>query len=45
MAKKGMKRPDYTHNQPKDYVSPVHEIQMKAKSEKSHADSNPYPEN
>lgn len=37
MAKKGMKRPDYTHTQPKNDVSPVPEIQGKAKSGKAHA--------
>lgn len=36
MAKKGMKRPEYTHTQPKNDVSPVPEIQGKAKSGKSH---------
>lgn len=36
MAKKGMKRPDYTHTQPKNNVSPVDEIQGKAKSGKAH---------
>lgn len=37
MAKKGMKRPDYTHIQPRNDVSPVPEIQGKAKSGKVHA--------
>ena len=37
MAKKGMKRPDYTHTQPKNDISPVPEIQGKAKSGKTHA--------
>ncbi len=37
MAKKGMKRPEYTHTQPKNDVSPVPEIQGKAKSGKAHA--------
>lgn len=36
MAKKGMKRPEYTHNQPKNDVPPVPEIQGKAKSGKIH---------
>lgn len=36
MAKKGMKRPEYTHTKPKNDVPPVHEIQGKAKSGKSH---------
>lgn len=37
MAKKGMKRPEYTHNQPKNNESHVPEIQGKAKSGKLHA--------
>lgn len=37
MAKKGMKRPDYTHIQPRNDVSAVPEIQGKAKSGKIHA--------
>ena len=37
MAKKGMKRPEYTHTQLKNDVSPVPEIQGKAKSGKTHA--------
>lgn len=37
MAKKGMKRPEYTHNQPKNSESHVPEIQGKAKSGKLHA--------
>ncbi|MDE6672815.1 MAG: hypothetical protein K2K16_11560 [Ruminococcus sp.] len=37
MAKKGMKRPEYTHTQPRNNVSPVPEIQGKAKSGKIHA--------
>lgn len=36
MSKKGMKRPDYTHTQPKNDASPVPEIQGKAKSGKTH---------
>lgn len=36
MAKKGMKRPEYTHTKPKNDVPPVPEIQGKAKSGKSH---------
>ena len=36
MAKKGMKRPEYIHTQPKNDVSPVPEIQGKAKSGKIH---------
>lgn len=34
MAKKGMARPDWTHTQPKNDISPVPEIQGKAKSGK-----------
>ena len=34
MAKKGMARPDHTHTQPRNDVSPVPEIQGKAKSAK-----------
>ena len=37
MAKKGMKRPEYTHTHPKNDVSPVPEIQGKAKSGKIQA--------
>ena len=37
MAKQGMKRPNYTHTQPKNAVSPVPEIQGKAKHGKAHA--------
>lgn len=37
MAKRGMKRPDYTHTQPRNDVYPVPEIQGKAKSGKVHA--------
>ena len=37
MAKKGMKRSEYTHTQPKNNVSTVSEIQGKAKSGKIHA--------
>jgi len=36
MAKKGMKRPDYTNAKPKNEHSPVPEIQGKAKHGKSH---------
>ncbi len=36
MAKKGMKRPEYTNTQPRNDVSPVPEIQGKAKSGKIH---------
>lgn len=35
MAKKGMARPDWTHTQPHNSVSPVPEIQGKAKHGKS----------
>lgn len=31
MAKKGMKRPDWTHTQPRNEMDPVPEIQGKAK--------------
>ena len=37
MAKKGMARPDRTHTQPKNQVSPVPEIQGKAKRRKERA--------
>lgn len=37
MAKQGMKRPDVTHTQPKNQVSPVPEVQGKAKSAKAKA--------
>lgn len=37
MAKKGMARPDWTHTQPKNDVSPVPAIQGKAKSGKAKA--------
>ncbi len=37
MAKKGMKRPEWTHTKPKNEVSPVPEIQGKAKSGKEKA--------
>lgn len=37
MAKKGMKRPEYTHTQPRNDESPVPEIQGKAKSGKTRA--------
>lgn len=36
MAKKGMKKSDYSHTQLKNDVSPVPEIQGKAKSGKAH---------
>ena len=38
MAKKGMKRPDRTHTQPRDQTDPVPELQGKAKRTKSPAD-------
>ena len=34
MAKKGMKRPEWTHTQPRNDVPPVPEIQGKAKRAK-----------
>ena len=37
MAKKGMARPDWTHTKPRNDVSPVPEIQGKAKSGKGKA--------
>ncbi len=37
MAKKGMKRPDRTHTQPRNSVDPVPEIQGKAKHGKQRA--------
>lgn len=37
MAKKGMKRPDRTHTQPRNQMDPVPELQGKAKHEKKHA--------
>ena len=37
MAKKGMARPDWTHTQPRNDVSPVPAIQGKAKSGKKKA--------
>ena len=37
MAKKGMARPDWTHTQPRNDVSPVPEIQGKAKRGKRKA--------
>jgi hypothetical protein len=39
MAKQGMARPDRTHTHPKNSVSPVPQIQGKAKSSKK--DANP----
>ena len=39
MAKKGMARPDWTHTKPKNDVSPVPEIQGKAKHSKTPANS------
>ena len=35
MAKQGMKRPDYTHTQPRNNTAPVPEIQGKAKHGKA----------
>ncbi|MGN1030140.1 MAG: hypothetical protein ACI4PQ_00895 [Butyricicoccaceae bacterium] len=37
MAKQGMKRPEWTHTQPRNDVPPVPEIQGKAKHGKEHA--------
>lgn len=37
MAKKGMARPDWTHTHPKNDVSPVPQIQGKAKTGKKKA--------
>lgn len=37
MAKKGMKRPDRTHTQPKNQTAPVPELQGKAKHTKKNA--------
>ena len=37
MAKQGMARPDWTHPKPRNDVSPVPEIQGKAKHEKKTA--------
>lgn len=37
MAKKGMSRPDWTHTHPKNDVSPVPELQGKAKTGKKKA--------
>ena len=37
MPKKGMARPDWTHTRPRNDVSPVPEIQGKAKSGKAKA--------
>ena len=37
MVKKGMARPDWTHTQPRNDVSPVPELQGKAKSGKERA--------
>lgn len=39
MAKQGMARPDRTHTKPRNDVSPVPEIQGKAKSGKEKANS------
>lgn len=39
MAKKGMARPDWTHTQPRNDVSPVPVIQGKAKSGKKKANA------
>ena len=38
MAKQGMKRPDYTKLHPKNDISPVPQIQGKARSRKKKAD-------
>ena len=37
MAKKGMKRPEWTHTQPRNQTDPVPELQGKAKHTKKHA--------
>ena len=37
MGKKGMKRPDRTHTQPRNQTDPVPELQGKAKHDKKHA--------
>lgn len=37
MAKQGMKRPDWTHTHPRNEVSPVPQLQGKAKSGKTPA--------
>ena len=37
MAKQGMKRPEWTHTQPKNTAAAVPEIQGKAKHGKTHA--------
>ncbi len=37
MAKQGMKRPEYTHTQPRNDVPPVPELQGKAKRTKEKA--------
>ncbi len=37
MAKQGMKRPERTHTQPKNNVTPVPELQGKAKHTDAHA--------
>ena len=37
MAKQGMKRPDWTHTQPKNEMAPVPELQGKAKRTKEKA--------
>lgn len=41
MAKKGMKRPEWTHTKPKNEVPPVPEIQGKAKHTKEKTDPTP----
>lgn len=37
MAKQGMARPDWTHTKPRNEVSPVPQIQGKARHGKKHA--------
>ncbi len=37
MAKKGMKRPDWTHTQPRNELDPVTELQGAAKQSKENA--------
>lgn len=41
MAKKGMKRPEVTHTQPRNEMPAVPEIQGKGKSSKKKIDPNP----